>query len=246
MRFFSQFPKIQYDLKNDNVLSDIINIYRHVDVNENVIDGFLNYKFERIEDGERPDQMAFRLYDNSSFYWTFFIVNDFLKEGYTAWPKGQIILNEFIEDNYDPYSVLAVDAATLQIICSLPTPLSQTITIGNNEGIEIYKIDETRQQIWLKGSYSILDNVENEAFKITGHEGSPLVLTAIDGWASAANAPMTYNIFDSATGDIMLTTDFVSYKRHLEDEDEQRSLIKIIRPGLLSTFIDTYKELINE
>ena len=247
MSFFRQFPRTQYDLKNDSNLQTITNIFRNVDVNESALDGFINYKLERIQDGERPDQLSFRLYENSAFYWTFFICNDFLKEGYNAWPKGQLAVSEFIDDEYGNYSVLVVDAETIRTICNLETPLSQTITIGHYSGIKIYKIDETRQQIWLEGNYSILDNVEAESFSITtGDSPDSLSLTALDGFAKADTAPYSYNTYSETTGDIIRTTDFTSYRKYHIDEDEERSLIKVIRPGLITTFTDRYKELINE
>ena len=245
MSFFRQFPQTQYDLKNDSNLITITNIFRNVDVNENILDGFLNYRLERIEDGERPDQMSFRLYNSSDFYWTFFICNDFLKEGYNAWPKGYLQLDEFIQDEYSSYSVLVLNSEDLRTVCGLTNPLSQTITLGTKSGIKIHKIDETRQQIWLEGNHNILNNVESEPFSITGYDGSP-DLVALDGFANAESAPYSYNTFDSSTGDIIRTTDFTSYRQYHEDEDEERSSIKVIRPGLITEFVDRYKELINE
>lgn len=247
MSFFRQFPLTEYDLKNDLNFTTITDVFRNVDVNENDLDGFINYTLERIEDGERPDQLSFRLYETSTYYWTFFIANDFLKAGYNAWPKGQQALNEFINDEYGAYSVLVLDSSTIRQVCGLTNPLSQTITLGGTSGIEIYKIDETRQQIWLKGNYSILDNVEAESFSITtGDSPDSLSLTALDGFAFAENAPYSYNTFNASTGDIIRTTDFTSYRKYHEDEDDERSLIKVIRPGLIASFAERYKELINE
>ena len=247
MSFFRKFPQTEYDLLNDSNLRTITDIFRNVDVNEEQLDGFLSYKFERIEDGERPDQMSFRLYDSSDFYWTFFICNDFLKEGYNSWPKGLQQLEEFTKDTYGPYSVLVLDSSTIRQVCALTNPLSQTITLGDTSGIKIHKIDETRQQIWLKGNYSILDNVEAESFSITSDDSpSALSLTALDGFAFAENAPYSYNTYSATSGDIIRTTDFISYRKYHENEDEERSLIKVIRPGLINEFVDRYKELINE
>lgn len=247
MSFFKQFPRTKYDIRNDSNLISITNIFRNVDVNENMLDGFLNYKLERIEDGERPDQMSFRLYENTNFYWTFFIANDFLKDGYNSWPKGRQGLAEFIADEYGPYSVLVLDGPSIKQVCSITNPLNQTVTLDTTSGIKIHKIDETRQQIWLEGNYTILNNVESEAFSITTDDSpDSLSLTALDGFANAENAPYSYNTYNAETGAIIRTTDFTSYLKYHEDEDNTHSLIKVIRPGLITAFIDRYKELINE
>ena len=371
MSFFTQFPRTQYDIKLNKELYEIVDIFRHVDINEKLVDGYINYKLERIGDGERPDQMSQRLYNSSDYYWTFFIVNDFLKNGLNAWPKGLHQIDTIVQDDYHKYSVLVLDAENIRKICNIPNILDKKISLASKTDIEIHKIDETRQQIWLKGNHNILNGVNNIGFGITGIddptedlsnvaslsisnmvEGNgtytrdvdingapswkfvdengdtnilairPLVnnnityhvwcvydpvdddpfhnegaldgrgvyrtlessqsitpwgnsivgwengsstydpsnypifdnfvyniawpYEALDGFAYAENAPYSYNVYDSNTGDIIQTTDFISYKKHLENEDEERSFIKVVQPSLINTFTDEYKRLINE
>jgi len=371
MSFFTQFPRTTYDIRFDNRISEITNIFSNVDINEKSLDSFINYKLERIEDGERPDQMSQRLYNTSDYYWTFFIANDFLKKGINAWPKGFQQREDFINNEYKPYSVLVLDAENIRKICNIPNILDKKISLASKTDIEIHKIDETRQQIWLKGNHNILNGVSNIPFAVPGSadpfanvddveslsisnmaEGNgtytrdvdingapswkyvdengdenilaikPYTISgftyyvwtvydpvdddpvhregaldgqnvyrtlessqsitpwgnsivgwenasstydpsnypifdnfvyniawpyeALDGFAYAENAPYSYNVYDSNTGDIIQTTDFISYKKHLENEDEERSFIKVVQPSLINTFTDEYKRLINE
>ena len=86
MSFFSQFPKTTYDLKRDGNRIEIRDIFRNVDVNEKIIPEASAYQNYYVKDGERPDQVSSKLYGKDSLYWTLFVANDFLKDGYTQWP----------------------------------------------------------------------------------------------------------------------------------------------------------------
>lgn len=106
MSFFKQFPKINYDLYDQNDLKSITDIYRHVDVKDIGIDPFVSYAYYEINEGDRPDNVSQQLYGSTDYYWTFFIINDTLKEGLSAWPKSTLGLERYITQQYDQYSVL--------------------------------------------------------------------------------------------------------------------------------------------
>jgi hypothetical protein len=106
MSFFKQFPKINYDLYDQNDLKLITDIYRHVDVKEIGIDPFVSYAYYEINEGDRPDNVSQQLYGSTDYYWTFFIINDALKEGLSAWPQSTLGLERYITQEYDQYSVL--------------------------------------------------------------------------------------------------------------------------------------------
>ena len=90
MAFFTQFPKTQYSVESDGILTSITDIYRYVDVVEKSSQNVLAYKIVDVFDGERPDNLSQRLYGTPDYYWTFFIANDNLKDGIEAWPKADV------------------------------------------------------------------------------------------------------------------------------------------------------------
>ena len=55
--------------------------------------------------GERPDIVSSRLYGTPQFYWTFFVVNDFLHDGYRAWPMSQQDLVQYFETQYEGFVI---------------------------------------------------------------------------------------------------------------------------------------------
>lgn len=108
MSFFSQFPKINFDVLGDGVENKIIDIFRNVDVRDFKIDDLVTYTYYEIKDGERPDQVSQKLYGDPQYYWTFFTVNDSLKGGLKDWSMSYNQLDNFIKNKYNSYSVITL------------------------------------------------------------------------------------------------------------------------------------------
>lgn len=105
MAFFKQFPKIQYDFERNGVITNVVNIYRSVRPLREFIDNSSAYTFYEIKNGERPDIVSQRLYDNPNYYWTFFVINDDLHDGTRAWPMSQEDLFDYMEKEYEGYVI---------------------------------------------------------------------------------------------------------------------------------------------
>ncbi len=105
MSFFKQFPLIDYDIGLDGSISKMVNIFRSVRPIQNFIDNPSLYKFYRIQNGERPDIVSQKLYGTPDFYWTFFVVNEFLHDGYKVWPMSQEQIYKYLETEYNGYAV---------------------------------------------------------------------------------------------------------------------------------------------
>jgi hypothetical protein len=106
MSFFTQFPKIQYDINADGIKTEITDMFRHVDVKESFIDNITTYTWYEIKDGERPDIVSNRLYGTPDYYWTFFVLNESLKQGLNTWPKSYRQFELMLEQDYSKYSAL--------------------------------------------------------------------------------------------------------------------------------------------
>ena len=100
------FPKATYDLLQNKSYRYITDIFRSVDVNESMIDNISAYRTYQISEGERPDIVSDKIYSSPDYYWTFFITNDFLKEGLTAWPLDNSEIERMVTDEYGKYSIM--------------------------------------------------------------------------------------------------------------------------------------------
>jgi len=181
MSFFNQFPKIKYDLRGNSLLTNVIDIFRNVDVNDILADTNNSYLFYDIPDGDRPDIVSRKLYDDPRYYWTFFIINDHLKNGVLdSWPKSSGELERFLADQYDAYSVIELlPAPTIAEIASLTADKTTISVNGIDLSYEnlrvsvkslidaeaaggsyaprwkIFKYDSNRYQLWIDAPASI-------------------------------------------------------------------------------------------
>jgi len=101
MSYFKQFPNVPYDLLGNGAIQNVVDLHRSVRPVAHYLDTITEYAYYSISDGERPDIVSQRLYDNPEYYWTFFIVNDFLADGLPAWPMSQQQLKLYIRDNFE-------------------------------------------------------------------------------------------------------------------------------------------------
>ena len=108
--FFSKYPKINYDLFGDGSQFELTNISQSVIVNSNRIqDDSSLYTYYEIENGDRPDIVSHKLYGSADYYWTFFIINNFLREGYQySWPLPSLNFDKMIKREYENFSVFSI------------------------------------------------------------------------------------------------------------------------------------------
>ena len=103
--FFNNFPNTKYDFEGQGKLQNIKNIFRSVRALPEFIDEFTGYKLYDVINGERPDIVSQKLYGRPDFYWTFFVVNDFLHDGYRAWPMSQEDLLQYFDTHYEGFVI---------------------------------------------------------------------------------------------------------------------------------------------
>ena len=134
MSFFKQFPTTNLQIADQ--VKRVVDIFRHVDVNDVLAYDISNYRLENIGDGERPDNLSQRLYGTPDYYWTFFIINENLKNGLDDWPKSTEAMEKEFQREYDNLGVMAfkpfiannfITATTAEGVDGLPLP----IQLGN-------------------------------------------------------------------------------------------------------------------
>ena len=55
---------------------------------------------DQVGDGERPEDIAVRLYSNPFYNWTILVIND-ITDYYAQWPRSVTQLQDFINQKYD-------------------------------------------------------------------------------------------------------------------------------------------------
>ena len=108
--YFRSIPDIQYDTKPVNypfTSSDFIvakNFFRRFQLNPDVFDFALLYDQTTVEDGERLDQVAYRMHGKAEYDWIIVLVNNLIDPQFN-WPMSDHVLRTYAEEKYDdPYS----------------------------------------------------------------------------------------------------------------------------------------------
>ena len=105
MPYFRQFPTVGYDFNRDGIIQNVVDIFRHARPLQNFVDEINTYRKFTIPDGQRPDICSQKLYGTPDYYWTFFILNDFLHDGMSTWPMSQQDLFQYIETEYNGVAI---------------------------------------------------------------------------------------------------------------------------------------------
>jgi len=89
-----------YDFNRTGTVQQMVNIFRSIRPQSSVLNDTTLYKKYHIDNGLRPDVISERLYGTPEYYWTFFVINDFLHDGLQAWPLSEEGMRDHIDKNY--------------------------------------------------------------------------------------------------------------------------------------------------
>ena len=117
--FFKNFPKVRYKFGDAEAPVSFRKLSTYVDVLDRVVNNISTYNKITIKDYDRPDTLAYQLYGKPEYYWTFFVMNENLRE--QGWPIPQKELLTFIKKAYPGVAVQLY--GTLDVN-SVDTPLS--------------------------------------------------------------------------------------------------------------------------
>ena len=84
LEFFKNFPEIGYELSDGRTIL-IKDFFRKSRIEQEAVNSIIEYSLYELEEGERPDVAATKLYGNPHLHWTFFLVNDIAN--YYDWHK---------------------------------------------------------------------------------------------------------------------------------------------------------------
>jgi len=153
--YFKQFPKVLYKFGDETSSVTWQHLGTYIDLIDQLKEEKTYYEKYYIQEGDRPDVVSQKLYDNSSYGWTFFLLNDKLRV--SGWPVSSYRLSELAKKYY-PNIVVSTDSTSYPSSTGVATPLSLSAYFkeGNyvllsSVGIpvKIIKIDHDMGQIFL-------------------------------------------------------------------------------------------------
>lgn len=111
-KYFSSFPNVQYLFGNEEQPVSYQKLSKYVDTIDVFRESISTYVEYEIRDFERPDTLAYALYGKPEYEWTFFLMNERLRE--VGWPMATYELNLAAKNRYFKNYIAKLDVSTAE------------------------------------------------------------------------------------------------------------------------------------
>ena len=99
MSYFSRFPTMIYDIKNNGNYKLLPDILRRVKQRSAIKQGQFIFDNYDVVDGEKPEDVAYKWFGDAQLHWIILMTNN-ITDRYYQWPMNQPQFAEFLTDKY--------------------------------------------------------------------------------------------------------------------------------------------------
>lgn len=99
MKYFNQFPGIDYDLKGDGNRTIVTDIFRRVKARSKIVNNVSAFDKYDVQEGEKPEDVAYKMYGDSDYFWVITLVNNIVNR-YYDWPLDEYVFQQYVKDKY--------------------------------------------------------------------------------------------------------------------------------------------------
>jgi hypothetical protein len=159
MSYFREFPLYQYDIEDTQNRTLITDILRRVNLKANVRANTLVFDSYDVKDGETPDIVASKYYNDPGLHWIIITVNNITSRH--DWPLDQPALTDFVNDKYGTasaihhYEVAQTSGDTTELL-TVSSDTAGALPVTN------YEYEQTRND--KKRKIRLLDRVHTGQF----------------------------------------------------------------------------------
>jgi hypothetical protein len=100
MSYFSKFPLMVYDIKNNDNYKLLPDILRRVKTRSAIAASLSLFDTYDVKSGERPEDIAFKWFGDAELHWVILMTNN-VTDRYYDWPMNDTQFQEFLKDKYD-------------------------------------------------------------------------------------------------------------------------------------------------
>ena len=98
--FFSQFPKILYDINGDGTNKVLPDIFRRIKIRSKLKDNYALLDKYDVENGESPETVAYKVYGSTDYWYVVCLMNNVVNRQHD-WPLSYQAFEEYVNDKYD-------------------------------------------------------------------------------------------------------------------------------------------------
>tara|TARA_B100000073_G_scaffold333958_1_gene325967 strand:- start:588 stop:1349 length:762 start_codon:yes stop_codon:yes gene_type:complete len=251
MQYFNDFNKIFYKFGDevDTVVFQDLSLY--TDIIDQVKDGISFLNFHTIQEGFRPDQVSIQLYGTPFNYWTFYLLNDDIRE--QGWPLTNVELNAYIKKIF-PNEVLNTRqpfATKFKIGQTVTGAVSGAVGVIKKRNLDLGQIvidgisnfKENGEIILSTNSSGVIESLQTTSavkeFQSASHfvnGAGEIVDLGVDSDVTSANfgglLPPGSQITEKTHEDVYFAT------------NESLRQIKVIKPNIINNLISSFKKSI--
>ena len=238
-KYFKHYPTIDFDVKNDGELIEAKDIFRNIRVSDNSDEAITGYEYYYVNDQDRPDVLATKLYGDATLYWLFWMVNDQFAT-FNDWPKSQSILERFIARKYSGKALVSNQQS--DIVSSSDSKFLQgEKVVGSTSSAFgfVTNIDPTNKQL-------VLNDIQGQfqaGETVTGSNSTKSFI--ISSVRNFSDSPHHYINSDGNKTTSETTTSVSNHDYEQELNDSKRS-IRYIKVDYVPQILREFKSMIRE
>tara|TARA_R100000808_G_scaffold25095_1_gene61844 strand:+ start:7936 stop:8712 length:777 start_codon:yes stop_codon:yes gene_type:complete len=107
-KYFEHFPRIDYDIEQNNRPKNVIDIMRRVGIRGDFNKYLPTYYKEVVHNDQRPDLFAFDMYEHTYYHWVNMMLNNIV-DPYHDWVMQNQVLEQHIDRKYPDRSISLVN-----------------------------------------------------------------------------------------------------------------------------------------
>jgi len=241
--YFSNFKKVLYYFGDETTPVAIQNLSKYVPLIDEIADEISAYIEYEIGDFERPDSLSHRLYGNSEYDWTFFLMNDKLREG--GWPLTKQNLYKAASERFFPDWTINLGIETADSASELAKiyPVGQEVKLGNYDMIVKSKNIQIGTITVQSPYYSIDSDFSQEGVLRYSEDFSnqKLVTVTREVFGVRHYVDDSDNQKDYFFSNELLTP--ITNLEWLESENEKLKKIRVIRKDTVESVVGKFKSL---
>jgi len=272
--YFKKFPKVDYKFGDEESPVQFQNLSVYIDILDQLKEYSSFYQNYQIQNNERPDHISYKLYENVNYGWTFWLLNDHIRQ--QGWPLNNSQLYTKAQQYY-PNVVVRSNGVASNTTTGVNNPLVQAAFLreGNyvwfnldNKVGKILRIDNDYGLIHVgvsgrptnSGVLTAIDTA-SALEMIAGTRSTPIeqrettsIVETYDQWdaphhyvdANGEWIKPTYSSVDPYPFDwtSVTTEQSVSYFQRLREENTKLRSIKVLTLDTLTTVINEYNKLL--
>jgi len=149
MSYFSQFPKVSYDVRGNGIPQSMTNITKRVRFRNYIKSNYVTFDFYDVKSGETPEYIANEFYGDSRLHWIILLTNDIL-DYYNDWPMAVEQFEKYVYSKYDDVNAIhhyeyEQESGDTTFLIELPNDSATTIPVGAT-AITNYEYEEKIQE----------------------------------------------------------------------------------------------------